>query len=148
MINIDIRQIMSILPHRYPFLLVDRISEIDLINKSIVGIKNVSANEPQFTGHFPSEPVMPGVLIIEAMAQTAAILVAKSMESMDEKEVLFLSIEKAKFRKLVQPGDILVMRVNLIQNKGAVWKFRATSKVNNKIVSEGVFTAMIQNKTK
>ena len=99
--SMDINQIMSIIPHRYPFLLVDRIKEI-ILGESIIGIKNVTFNEPQFTGHFPSRPIMPGVLIVEAMAQLSAVLVAKSMESTKDKEVFFMSIEESKFRKIVE----------------------------------------------
>jgi len=142
---IDINEIMSIIPHRYPFLLVDRVIEIEL-NKSIVGIKNVTANEPQFTGHFPTRPVMPGVLIIEAMAQLSAVLVAKSMESTDDKEVFFMSIDESKFRKVVEPGDTLTMYAEIIQSRGPVWKFKARSEVDGKVASEAVFTAMVKDK--
>ncbi len=145
--RIDINEIMSIIPHRYPFLLVDRIIEIDL-NKSIVGIKNVTANEPQFTGHFPTRPVMPGVLIIEAMAQLSAVLVAKSMESTDDKEVFFMSIDESKFRKVVEPGDTLTMYAEIIQSRGPVWKFKARSEVDGKVAAEAVFTAMVKDKQK
>jgi 3-hydroxyacyl-[acyl-carrier-protein] dehydratase len=144
---IDINEIMSIIPHRYPFLLVDRVIEIEL-NKSIVGIKNVTANEPQFTGHFPTRPVMPGVLIIEAMAQLSAVLVAKSMESTDDKEVFFMSIDESKFRKVVEPGDMLTMYAEIIQSRGPVWKFKARSEVDGKVASEAVFTAMVKDKQK
>ncbi len=143
--RIDINEIMSIIPHRYPFLLIDRVMEIEL-NKSIVGIKNVTANEPQFTGHFPTRPVMPGVLIIEAMAQLSAVLVAKSMKSTEDKEVFFMSIDESKFRKVVEPGDTLTMYAEIIQNRGPVWKFKARSEVDGKIAAEGVFTAMVKNK--
>jgi 3-hydroxyacyl-[acyl-carrier-protein] dehydratase len=143
--RIDINEIMSIIPHRYPFLLIDRVTEIKL-NKSIVGIKNVTANEPQFTGHFPTRPVMPGVLIIEAMAQLSAVLVAKSMESTEDKEVFFMSIDELKFRKVVEPGDTLTMYAEIIQNRGPVWKFKARSEVDGKIAAEGIFTAMVKNK--
>ena len=115
--RIDINEIISIIPHRYPFLLVDRVTEIKH-KESIVGIKNVTANEPQFTGHFPTRPVMPGVLIIEAMAQLSAVLVAKSMENTMDKEVFFMSIDESKFRKIVEPGDTLVMYASIIQNRG------------------------------
>ena len=145
--RIDINEIMSIIPHRYPFLLVDRIIEIDL-NKSIVGIKNVTANEPQFTGHFPTRPVMPGVLIIEAKAQLSAVLVAKSMESTDDKEVFFMSIDESKFRKVVEPGDTLTMYAEIIQSRGPVWKFKARSEVDGKVAAEAVFTAMVKDKQK
>jgi 3-hydroxyacyl-[acyl-carrier-protein] dehydratase len=143
--KIDIHEIMSIIPHRYPFLLVDKITEIEL-NKSIVGIKNVTANEPQFMGHFPTRPVMPGVLIIEAMAQLSAVLVAKSMDSINDKEVFFMSIDESKFRRVVEPGDTLVMYSEIIHNRGHVWKFKARSEVEGKLASEAVFTAMVKNK--
>lgn len=144
--KIDINEIMSIIPHRYPFLLIDRVTSITL-NESIVGIKNVTINEPQFTGHFPERPVMPGVLIIEAMAQLAAVLVAKSMDSTKGKEVFFMSIEEAKFRKIVEPGDTIVMYASIIQNRGPVWKFKARSEVDGKIAAETLFTAMVKDKS-
>jgi 3-hydroxyacyl-[acyl-carrier-protein] dehydratase len=144
--KIDINEIMSIIPHRYPFLLVDRVTSITL-NESIVGIKNVTINEPQFTGHFPDRPVMPGVLIIEAMAQLAAVLVAKSMKSTKDKEVFFMSIEETKFRKIVEPGDTIVMYASIIQNRGPVWKFKARSEVDGKIAAETLFTAMVKEKS-
>ena len=143
--SMDINQIMSIIPHRYPFLLVDRITEI-VVGKSIIGIKNVTANEPQFTGHFPSRPIMPGVLIIEAMAQLSAVLVAKSMDSTEDKEVFFMSIDESKFRKVVEPGDCLIMYSSIIQNRGSVWKFKARAEVDGKIASEATFTAMVKDK--
>jgi 3-hydroxyacyl-[acyl-carrier-protein] dehydratase len=144
--KIDINEIMSIIPHRYPFLLVDRVTSITL-NESIVGIKNVTINEPQFTGHFPDRPVMPGVLIIEAMAQLAAVLVAKSMKSTKDKEVFFMSIEETKFRKIVEPGDTIVMYASIIQNRGPVWKFKARSEVDGKMAAETLFTAMVKDKS-
>lgn len=144
--KIDINEIMSIIPHRYPFLLIDRVTSITL-NESIVGIKNVTINEPQFTGHFPERPVMPGVLIIEAMAQLAAVLVAKSMGSTKGKEVFFMSIEEAKFRKIVEPGDTIVMYASILQNRGPVWKFKARSEVDGKIAAETLFTAMVKDKS-
>ena len=143
--KIDINEIMSIIPHRYPFLLIDRVIEIEL-KKSIVGIKNVTANEPQFTGHFPTRPVMPGVLIIEAMAQLSAVLVAKSMESTKDKEVFFMSIDESKFRKVVEPGDTLKIYSEIIQNRGSVWKFKARAEVEGKVAAEGVLTAMVKDK--
>ena len=144
--KIDINEIMSIIPHRYPFLLIDRVTSITL-NESIIGIKNVTINEPQFTGHFPDRPVMPGVLIIEAMAQLAAVLVAKSMKSTKDKEVFFMSIEETKFRKIVEPGDTIVMYASIIQNRGPVWKFKARSEVDGKIAAETLFTAMVKDKS-
>ena len=145
--SMDINQIMSIIPHRYPFLLIDRIKEI-ILGESIIGIKNVTFNEPQFTGHFPSRPIMPGVLIIEAMAQLSAVLVAKSMETTEDKEVFFMSIEESKFRKIVEPGDCLVIYSRILQSRGSVWKFKARSEVDGKIASEAVFTAMVRDKNK
>ena len=144
--KIDINEIMSIIPHRYPFLLIDRVTSITL-NESIIGIKNVTINEPQFTGHFPERPVMPGVLIIEAMAQLAAVLVAKSMDSTKGKEVFFMSIEEAKFRKIVEPGDTIVMYASILQNRGPVWKFKARSEVDGKIAAETLFTEMVKDKS-
>ncbi len=143
--KIDINEIMSIIPHRYPFLLVDRVIEIKE-KESIVGIKNITANEPQFIGHFPSRPIMPGVLMIEAMAQLSAVLIAKSMECIKDKEVFFMSIEESKFRKIVEPGDTLVMYADVIQNRGPVWKFKARSEVNSKIATQSTFTAMVKDK--
>lgn len=144
--KVDINEIMSIIPHRYPFLLIDRVTSLTL-NESIIGIKNVTINEPQFTGHFPDRPVMPGVLIIEAMAQLAAVLVAKSMDTTKGKEVFFMSIEEAKFRKIVEPGDTIIMHANIIQNRGPVWKFKAYSEVDGKIAAETLFTAMVKDKS-
>jgi 3-hydroxyacyl-[acyl-carrier-protein] dehydratase len=141
----DINEIMSVIPHRYPFLLVDRVTEIKL-GESIVGIKNVTFNEPYFPGHFPGRPVMPGVLMIEAMAQLSAILVAKSMEGTEDKEVFFMSIDESKFRKIVEPGDVLVLHSSILQNRGSVWKFKAKAEVDGKIAAEAVFTAMVKDK--
>ncbi|MCC8372087.1 MAG: 3-hydroxyacyl-ACP dehydratase FabZ [Rickettsia endosymbiont of Pseudomimeciton antennatum] len=144
--KINIIEIMEMLPHRYPFLLIDRVLEFKL-NESIVGIKNVTLNEPQFTGHFPTKPVMPGVLIVEAMAQLSAILVAKSMGfTKDDKEVFFMSIEEAKFRKIVEPGDTLHIYAKIEQNRGSVWKFSSNAKVDDQIVAESKFTAMFKNR--
>ncbi|MGC0371972.1 MAG: hypothetical protein DGJ47_000675 [Rickettsiaceae bacterium] len=143
--QLNINEIMNILPHRYPFLLVDKVEEINL-SKSIRAIKNITVNEPQFVGHFPEKPVMPGVLIVEAMAQTAAILVAKSIGGSEKKDVLFLSIDNTKFRKIVSPGDSLVMTVEIVHNRGHVWKCRAKSQVEGILVAESTFTAMIQDK--
>ena len=145
-VKIDINEIMSIIPHRYPFLLVDRVTEI-ILKKSIVGIKNVTANEPQFTGHFPGRPVMPGVLMVEAMAQLSAVLVAKSMDSTEGKEVFFMSIDGSKFRRVVEPGDTLVMYSDIIQSRGPVWKFQTRAEVDGKIAAEATFTAMVKDKT-
>ncbi|ALN40747.1 beta-hydroxyacyl-ACP dehydratase [Rickettsia rhipicephali] len=142
---IDITEIMDWIPHRYPFLLVDRVLKIDP-NKSITGIKNVTVNEPQFTGHFPARPVMPGVLMVEAMAQLAAILVAKSLGSTKNKEVFLMAIENAKFRRIVQPGDTMHIHVVIDQQRANVWKFSSTVTVEGEIAVESKFTAMIKDK--
>ncbi len=141
--EITITEIMSMLPHRYPFLLIDKVLDFK-INESIIGIKNITANEPQFTGHFPTKPVMPGVLIIESMAQLAAILVAKSMDSIYGKEVFLMSIEEAKFRKILEPGDTMRIYVKIDQNRASVWKFSARAEVNAILVAESKFTAMVK----
>ncbi len=143
---INIADIMSMIPHRYPFLLVDKVTHIET-NHSIVGIKNVTFNEPQFTGHFPDNPVMPGVLIIEAMAQISAVLVAHSIEAKkEEKLVYFMSIDNAKFRKIVRPGDRLILKSSILQHRSEVWKFEATAEVDGAIVAESNFMAMVKNK--
>lgn len=139
----DIGQIMRAIPHRYPFLLVDRVVEV-VKEVSAVGIKNVSINENFFQGHFPDHPVMPGVLIIECMAQTAAVLVVESLgPDARGKLVYFMTIENAKFRKPVVPGD--QMRVHVVREKkrGNIWKFHAEAKVDGKVVAEASYAAMI-----
>jgi len=138
----DINEIKKLIPHRPPFLLVDRIVEINN-GESIVGLKNVTMNEPHFAGHFPSQPIMPGVLIVEAMAQTAALLVMKSTNDESEKLVYFMGIENAKFRKPVVPGDALYLHIKIIQNRGNVWKFEGIAKVDGKKVAEAIFSAMV-----
>lgn len=145
-VEISVVDIMALIPHRYPFLLVDRITNI-VLGKEITGIKNVTINENYFAGHFPKRPVMPGVLIIEAMAQLSAALVAKSLEGTEDKEVFFMSIDESKFRKIVEPGDRLVMYSSIIQSRGFVWKFKARAEVDGKIAAEAVFTAMVKTKT-
>ena len=143
--NININDILKIMPHRYPFLLVDRIISID-INKSAIGIKNITINEPQFTGHFPGTPVMPGVLIIESMAQVACILAAKSMDldSLDNKLVYFMSIDSVKFRKIASPGDVMHLHVKVEQRRGNVWKFSAESLVEGEKIAEALFAAIVK----
>lgn len=141
---LDINEIMSLIPHRYPFLLIDRVLEIN--TNSIVGIKNITMNEPQFTGHFPGMPIMPGVLIIEAMAQLSAVLVARSMNTTKDKQVYFMSIESAKFRKAVVPGDSMLIYSQIDQSRSQVWKFSARAEVDGEIVSESKFTAMVKLK--
>lgn len=143
---IDVNRIMKMIPHRYPFLLVDRIIECEPGARA-VGVKNVTINEPHFQGHFPSLPIMPGVLIIEAMAQTAALLVvAKYGEEGEGKIVYFMGIESAKFRKPVTPGDTVYLHVETTQTRANVWKFRAEAKVNDAVVAEASFGAMISNR--
>ncbi|MEY3196912.1 MAG: (3R)-hydroxymyristoyl-[acyl-carrier-protein] dehydratase [Pseudomonadota bacterium] len=144
--QINITEILNMIPHRYPLLLVDRIIEYEA-GKSILGIKNVSFNEPQFTGHFPDMPVMPGVLIVEAMAQVSAVLIAKTTGAKAaEKSVFFMAIDNAKFRQIVQPGDTLYIYASVEQNRGDVWKFKAEAKVEGKVVAESSFTAMMKDK--
>jgi 3-hydroxyacyl-[acyl-carrier-protein] dehydratase len=140
---IGINDIKRMIPHRYPFLMIDKV--VDLVEGvRATGIKNVTFNEPHFKGHFPEKPIMPGVLIVEAMAQTAAILVTKSLRLIDHQFlVYFLSIEKAKFRKPVEPGDVLALTVNVIRNRGKTWKFTGEAMVNESLVAESDFTAMM-----
>ncbi len=136
----DVNQIKQALPHRYPFLLVDRIIEMHS-GKAITGIKNVTANEQFFEGHFPGKPIMPGVLQIEALAQVAGVLVTKS--GIDGNMVYFMSMDKVKFRKPVVPGDRLVLKVRVSHNRGKVWKFKGEAFVDDALVSEAEFTAMV-----
>jgi 3-hydroxyacyl-[acyl-carrier-protein] dehydratase len=139
----DIARIMGAIPHRYPFLLVDRIVEV-VTGTSAVGVKNVSINEPFFQGHFPAHPVMPGVLIVESMAQTAGVLVVESLGPRARgKLVYFLSIDGAKFRRPVVPGDQLRVYVAKERQRGNIWKFRAEAKVDGKVAAEAVISAMI-----
>jgi 3-hydroxyacyl-[acyl-carrier-protein] dehydratase len=142
---IDIEQIHKMIPHRYPFLLIDKV--IDLIpDESAIGVKNVTFNEPHFIGHFPGKPIMPGVLIVEAMAQTSAVLVVETLKGNTEgKLVYFMSIENAKFRKIVIPGDTMHLVIQKERNRGNVWKFNAEARVNGEIVAEATFTAMIMD---
>ncbi|MDQ7787842.1 MAG: 3-hydroxyacyl-ACP dehydratase FabZ [Thermodesulfovibrionales bacterium] len=141
---IDIKEIQTLLPHRYPFLLVDRIIELKPGEKAI-GIKNVTANEAFFQGHFPGNPIMPGVLMVEAMAQVAGILAFKSGDIQGQ-SVYFMSIEKVKFRRPVVPGDQLRMEIKILQQRGNVWKFSGHAFVEDKIASEAEFTAMVTDK--
>ncbi|MGA2192868.1 MAG: 3-hydroxyacyl-ACP dehydratase FabZ [Nitrospirota bacterium] len=138
---LDILEIQKVLPHRYPFLFVDRVLELDP-GKRIVAIKNVTIDEPFFQGHFPGRPIMPGVLIVEAMAQVGGILVYKSTNNTEDNMVYFMSIEKAKFRKPVIPGDQLVFEIEALQSRGKVFKFKGEAKVDGKVVCEAEFMAM------
>lgn len=137
---VDIKEIMRILPHRYPFLLVDRIVDFEK-GKRIVGIKNVTINEPFFVGHFPENPVMPGVLMIEAMAQVGGILVLKSNEEYGKKDVYFAAIKEAKFKRVVTAGDQLRIEVELIGNKRNLYFFKGKILVDNVIAVEAEFVA-------
>lgn len=144
--DILINEIMDLIPHRIPMLLIDKLTDVRL-GKSATGIKNVTMNEWFFQGHFPGHPVMPGVLIVEAMAQAAGVLVTKSMgENSSDKLVYFMSIEEAKFRKPVVPGDTLKLKVELIKTRGNIWKFKGEAWVDDVMTDEAVFTAMIANK--
>ncbi len=143
---IDIKKILQSLPHRYPLLLVDKVISIEF-NKKIVAVKNVSFNEPHFLGHFPDHPIMPGVLIIEAMAQAGALMVTCCPSfKPEEKLVYFMSIDGAKFRKPVLPGDVLELHVEAVQNRGNVWKLNAFGIVDGKKVAEANLSAMIIDK--
>jgi 3-hydroxyacyl-[acyl-carrier-protein] dehydratase len=143
--TIDIHRIVEMIPHRYPFLLVDRLIEV-FPGESAIGIKNVTANEPFFQGHFPNRPVMPGVLIIEAMAQTAAVIVVAALgESAEGKLVYFMSIESARFRKPVEPGDQLHLICRKERQRANVWRFTGEARVGETVVAEAVYTAMIMS---
>lgn len=137
---LDIKKIMEILPHRYPFLLVDRIVELDK-GKTITGVKNVSFNEPFFQGHFPHEPVMPGVLILEAMAQVGGILACLSDPEMIGHLVYFAGVDKARFRRVVRPGDQLVMRLEMVKQKGKVIKMTGKAFVDDQLATEAELMA-------
>lgn len=142
----DIMQVMAAIPHRYPFLLVDRVVDIRP-DHSAIGVKNVSINESFFQGHFPQEPVMPGVLLIEAMAQTAAVLVVATLgEAFKGKLVYFMSVEGAKFRRPVVPGDQVHIHVNKAQRRMNVWRFQAEAKVDGTVVAEASYAAMIRDR--
>ena len=139
----DIQLIQRILPHRYPFLLVDRVVEIDG-TKSARGIKNVTMNEPHFQGHFPETPIMPGVTIIEALAQTAAVMVGTTLELNDKNMLIyFMAIDKCKFRRKVVPGDVLNLHVKTLRAGTKIWKFKGIADVNGQMAAEVEFTAMM-----
>lgn len=141
-VDIDITEILSRIPHRYPFLLVDRCEEFKP-SESIIGIKCVTFNEPFFQGHFPGYPVMPGVLIIEAMAQTGAIMMSKSLNiDIAGKVIYFMSIDGVRFRSPVRPGDVLKMHVEVTRARGDIFKFKGQAKVNGKVCAEAEFAAM------
>lgn len=144
--TLDIAGIMRAIPHRYPFLLVDRVVEMRP-DDSCVGIKNVTINDQFFQGHFPTEPVMPGVLIVEAMAQTSAVLVVTTLGPESQgKLVYFMSIDSAKFRRPVVPGDQLRIKVTKVQRRMSVWKFSGEATVDGRVVAEATFAAMIRDR--
>ncbi|PVH29931.1 3-hydroxyacyl-ACP dehydratase FabZ [Pararhodobacter oceanensis] len=139
----DLSLIMRIIPHRYPFLLIDKVRDIE-VNSSAVGVKNVTFNEPHFQGHFPGAPIMPGVTIIEALAQTSAVLVGLSLDLVDKEPlVYFMSIDKAKFRRKVVPGDVLDLEVKVLRGSKKIWKFDGRASVNGEMAAEAEFMAMI-----
>ena len=142
----DIQLIQRIIPHRYPFLLIDKVIDIDNL-KSATGIKNVTVNEPHFQGHFPGLPIMPGVTIVEALAQTAAVMVGVSLDLVDKNLLIyFMGIDKCKFRRKVVPGDNLELKVYVLRGKvgSKVWKFSGSARVNDEIAAEVEFTAMME----
>ena len=142
MLTADLALIKRIIPHRYPFLLVDKVRDI-IVNKSCIGIKNVTANEPQFEGHFPNMPIFPGVMIVEAMAQTSGILVGLSMDLVDKNaNVFFMGVDAVKFRRKVVPGDVMELHVVALRGGGRVWKFEGRAIVDGDLACEAQFTAM------
>jgi len=145
-VTIDIERVMAMIPHRYPMLMIDRVIDV-IADKSAVGVKNVTINEPFFQGHFPKRPVMPGVLIIEAMAQTAAVLVVHTLgPSSEGKLVYFMSIDDARFRKPVVPGDVLHIHIVKDRQRANVWRFKAEAKVGGALVAEATYAAMIMDR--
>jgi 3-hydroxyacyl-[acyl-carrier-protein] dehydratase len=144
--SVDILRIMEMIPHRYPMLLIDRIVDLKR-GDSAIGIKNVTMNEPQFTGHFPSQPVMPGVMIVESMAQTAAVVVVHALgPDAEGKLVYFMTIDEARFRRPVTPGDRMYIHVTALKRRGTIWKFKGEVKVDDKLAAEAIFSAMILDK--
>jgi 3-hydroxyacyl-[acyl-carrier-protein] dehydratase len=148
--SVDINGIMRSIPHRYPFLMIDRVDEV-VLGRTAVGVKNVTYNEPQFQGHFPAYPLMPGVLVLEAFGQTAAVLIVETLggaERISRKGVYLMSIESSKFRRPVVPGDQLRLHVESMRNRGQVWKFSGVARVDGLVVAEGVWTAMVSDRTR
>jgi beta-hydroxyacyl-ACP dehydratase FabZ len=146
---LTINEVMDFLPHRYPFLMIDRILEFEA-DKRIVGLKNVTINEPFFQGHFPGHPIMPGVLLLEAMAQTGGVMALKSLpeEERKKKILYFMSIDKAKFRKPVTPGDQVRFELELIRSRGTIMSFKAVATVDGGVVAEAEMMAMVVDKEK
>ncbi|HEX3917623.1 MAG TPA: 3-hydroxyacyl-ACP dehydratase FabZ [Caulobacteraceae bacterium] len=142
-VDIGIEEVLALIPHRPPFLMVDRAEDFRP-HQSIVGIKTVSINEPYFVGHFPGRPVMPGVLIIEALAQTGGVLMSKSLEvDVENKGIMFISVDNCRFRHPVRPGDVLRMPVEVVRARGDVFKFRGRGMVGDKVAAECEFAAML-----
>ncbi len=138
----DLALIQRIIPHRYPFLLIDKVRDI-IAGESCIGIKNVTNNEPHFQGHFPDMPIMPGVMIIEAMAQTSGVLVGVTMGLIDKQaKVFFMGVDGVKFRRKVVPGDVLELIVKVVRGGGRVWKFSGEARVEGELATEATFTAM------
>jgi 3-hydroxyacyl-[acyl-carrier-protein] dehydratase len=143
LLTADLAMIQRMIPHRYPFLFIDKVRDIK-VGESAVGIKNVSYNEPHFQGHFPSKPIMPGVTIIEAMAQTSAVLVSQTLDLIDKNPlVYFMTMDKGRFRAMVVPGDVLELHVKVIRGRGKIWKFWGEGRVEGNVVAEAEYTAMI-----
>ena len=139
----DVVRIKRMIPHRYPFLMIDRVVNIE-VNRFAIGLKLVTVNEPHFEGHFPALPVKPGVLVIEAMAQTSAVLVVETLDLIDKDLlVYFMGIDSAKFRKPVTPGDMLELHVTVVRGRGKIWKFTGEARVGDALCAEAEFAAMI-----
>ncbi len=143
--SVDVMEIMQMIPHRYPFLLIDKVLDIKA-DQSAIGVKNVTINEPFFAGHFPRQPVMPGVLIVESMAQTAAVLVVETLgDEMAGRLVYFMTVDSARFRKPVFPGATMMVHVSKLRNRRNVWKFHGEARVDGNLVAEATFSAMIMD---
>ena len=143
--SVDVMEIMQMIPHRYPFLLIDKVVDIKS-DESAIGVKNVTINEPFFAGHFPRQPVMPGVLIVESMAQTAAVLVVETLgDEMAGRLVYFMTVDSARFRKPVFPGATMMVHVSKLRNRRNVWKFQGEARVDGNLVAEATFSAMIMD---